>query len=116
MLAALEFERLGPVRTTPLQPELERRTALLEAATVVTAYLLPHIEDVFAVTIIPRERHSFGKTIFKFDENRTNHAQYSRNYLQDKLVVELAGRAAENLFYKKNDVSYISHKRLTEAR
>jgi cell division protease FtsH len=116
MLAALEFERLGPVQTTPPQPEIEKRIALLEAATALTAYLLPHIEDVLSVTIIPREKLRLGKTILKFDENHTNHLQCTCNYLENLLIVELAGRAAENLFYKKNELSYICQERLTRAR
>eukprot|EP00747_Dinoflagellata_sp_TGD_P153748 gnl/TRDRNA2_/TRDRNA2_177427_c0_seq1.p1 gnl/TRDRNA2_/TRDRNA2_177427_c0~~gnl/TRDRNA2_/TRDRNA2_177427_c0_seq1.p1 ORF type:complete len:820 (+),score=-33.75 gnl/TRDRNA2_/TRDRNA2_177427_c0_seq1:97-2556(+) len=116
MLATFEYERLGPVHTNPPHPELEKRISLSVAATALTAYLLPHIEDVLTVTIIPREKLLLGNTIFKFDENRLNHFQFSRNQLENQLVVELAAIAAEKIFRKKNDVSYIAQERIANAR
>jgi cell division protease FtsH len=116
IFAALEFERLGPVRSNPLPNNSEKRVALLESATSLAASLLPAIEDVWTVSIVPRENYSFGKTVLKFEQNRSEFFHFTRNYLEEQLVMELAGIAAEKILFDKDNVSSIAEERLSNAR
>jgi cell division protease FtsH len=115
LFSAMEFVRLGPVRRLPLPHDLERRIALLESATALAATLLPTIEEVWTVTIIPRENHSIGKTVLKTNQNRVNYSQFTRGNLEEQLILEFAGRAAEKIVYGQN-LSVLSQERLINAR
>ena len=66
-LQALEYERLGPSRE-PYSDGRQRRLAVQEAATCVAATLLPSIEPVVYVTIIPREKYPMGQTVLKVSQ------------------------------------------------
>jgi hypothetical protein len=44
-------------------------------------------------------------------ENRIHYHQLTRNHLEEKLILELAGMAAETLFYDEYDVSSIGHEK-----
>jgi ATP-dependent Zn protease len=115
LFSALEFERLGPVRSGLLPPDVERRVALLESATAIAATLLPTIEEVWMVTIIPRDNNLTGKTVLKLNQSRHEFHIFTRNLLEDQLVMELAGRAAEIILSCK-EFSITSHERISNAR
>jgi len=83
------LERKGVVLT-----EEERRLlAYHEAGHAVTAAVLPNADPIHKVSIIPRGR-AMGVTQQLPDRDRY---LYSRDYLRDRLVVLLGGRAAEEL-------------------
>jgi len=57
------------------------------------AALLPDVEPVYKVTIVPRGR-SLGATQFRPEDDRRN---VPRTYLRERLAVTLGGRSAEEL-------------------
>ena len=77
-----------------LMNEDERRTAAYhESGHALVAYLLPNMDAVRRVTITPRGR-SLGVTQFLPLDDRRN---YPRDYLFNRMVVGLGGRAAEEI-------------------
>jgi cell division protease FtsH len=77
-----------------LMGEDERRTAAYhESGHALVAYLLPNMDAVRRVTITPRGR-SLGVTQFLPLDDRRN---YPRDYLFNRMVVGLGGRAAEEI-------------------
>lgn len=82
---------LGSVRTLAIQPEERHRLALHEAGHTLTAYFLPHSDPLYKVSIIPRGRALGGTQQLPEKERHT----YPEEYLKDRLVVMLGGRAAE---------------------
>ncbi len=87
---------MGRERRSLILSEEERRiTAYHEAGHALAARLLPKTDPVHKVTIIPRGR-ALGVTMQLPEEDRHG---YSRNYLQNTLVVLLGGRVAEELVF-----------------
>lgn len=84
---------MGSERPDLLNPSERRRTATHESGHAVTAYLLPESDPLHQVSIIPRGR-ALGATQQLPSEDRHN---YSQAYLETRLAVLLAGRAAEKL-------------------
>ncbi len=82
-------------RSLILSDEEKRITAYHEAGHALAARLLPKTDPVHKVTIIPRGR-ALGMTMQLPEEDRHG---YSRNYLQNTLVVLLGGRVAEELIF-----------------
>ena len=66
-----------------------------EAGHALTAAILPNTDPLFKVTIIPRE-NSLGVTQQLPAEERY---LYSKEYLQDRIVVMLGGRVAEEIVF-----------------
>lgn len=89
------FERivLG-IKSPPLSNEHERKVvAYHEAGHALVAALTPHADPVFKVTIVPRGQ-ALGITAQLPDDDRRN---YSRSYLNARMLVLLGGRAAEEV-------------------
>jgi cell division protease FtsH len=89
------FERivLG-IKSPPLSNEHERRVvAYHEAGHALVAALTPHADPVFKVTIVPRGQ-ALGITAQLPDDDRRN---YSKTYLQARMLMLLGGRAAEQV-------------------
>jgi cell division protease FtsH len=74
--------------------ERERRTvAYHEGGHALVAAMLPDVDPLYKVTIVPRGR-SLGVTQFRPEDDRRN---LPRTYLLERLAVALGGRAAEEL-------------------
>jgi cell division protease FtsH len=71
-------------------------TAYHESGHAVTAALLPYMDPVTKVSIVPRGQ-ALGVTQIEQAEERYN---YSREYLEDMLCMMLGGRAAEMLVFE----------------
>ena len=82
---------LGTVRTLAIQPEERHRLAVHEAGHTLVAWFLPHADPLYKVTIIPRGRALGGTQQLPEEERHT----LPEDFLQDRLVVILAGRTAE---------------------
>jgi cell division protease FtsH len=78
---AIAQEEAG-MNTTPHQPDVLKRVALLEAATAVISTLLPELEDVEMITAQPAERRRLGKTVLKSNEPRQFTRLFTRRYLE----------------------------------
>jgi cell division protease FtsH len=90
---ALDKLLLGGKREA-LMDERERRTvAYHEGGHALVAAVLPDVDPLYKVTIVPRGR-SLGVTQFRPEDDRRN---VPRTYLIERLAVSLGGRAAEEL-------------------
>src|SRR5256712_3122652 len=90
---ALDKLLLGGKREA-LMDERERRiVAYHEGGHALVAALLPDVDPLYKVTILPRGR-SLGATQFLPEDDRRN---YPRSYLLQRLAVALGGRTAEEL-------------------
>src|SRR6266566_7851903 len=90
---ALDKLLLGGKREA-LMDERERRiVAYHEGGHALVAAVLPDVDPVYKVTIVPRGR-SLGVTQFRPEDDRRN---VPRTYLVERLAVALGGRSAEEL-------------------
>jgi len=90
---ALDKLLLGGKREA-LMDERERQiVAYHEGGHALVAAVLPDVDPVYKVTIVPRGR-SLGVTQFRPDDDRRN---LPRTYLIERLAVALGGRSAEEL-------------------
>ncbi len=90
---ALDKLLLGGKREA-LMDERERRTvAYHEGGHALVAAVLPDVDPLYKVTIVPRGR-SLGVTQFRPEDDRRN---LPRTYLIERLAVALGGRSAEEL-------------------
>ncbi|MGH2409504.1 MAG: AAA family ATPase, partial [Chloroflexota bacterium] len=90
---ALDRITLGALGGALMNEEERRTAAYHESGHALVAYLLPNTDPVRRVTITPRGR-SLGVTQFLPLDDRRN---YPRDYLFNRLVVGLGGRAAEEI-------------------
>ncbi len=90
---ALDKLLLGGKREA-LMDERERRTVTYhEGGHALVATVLPDVDPLYKVTIVPRGR-SLGVTQFRPEDDRRN---LPRTYLLERQAVALGGRAAEEL-------------------
>ncbi|QDT38003.1 ATP-dependent zinc metalloprotease FtsH [Stratiformator vulcanicus] len=86
---------MGPQREDILGDHERRMTAYHEAGHALLAWLLPTLDPVYKVTIVPRGR-SLGLTQFIPEEEQYN---IGERKLHDQLTMILGGRAAEKLIF-----------------
>ncbi len=86
---------MGPKREEVLTGREKKMTAYHEAGHALGAWLLPGVDKLHKVTIIPRGR-ALGVTQLVPEEDRMNVGQQALN---NRLVFTLAGRAAEKLVF-----------------
>jgi cell division protease FtsH len=86
---------MGPKREEVLSGHEKKMTAYHEAGHALGAWLLPGVDRLHKVTIIPRGR-ALGVTQLVPEEDRMNVGQQALN---NRLVFTLAGRAAEKLVF-----------------
>ncbi len=93
---AIERLVLGPERRSRVISESERQiTAYHEAGHALVGYLLPNGDPIRKVTIMPRGMTG-GSTLFVPEED-INYV--SRSRIKDRIVMALAGRAAEEIIF-----------------
>ena len=86
---------LGAARGIILRPADRRRTAYHESGHALVGMLTPEADPVRQVTIIPRGM-ALGVTLSTPDDDRVS---YTREELEAKIKVALAGRVAEEVVY-----------------
>ncbi len=93
--AARDRVLMGPEREELLNEHERRMTAYHEAGHTLLAWVLPTLDPVYKVTIIPRGR-ALGVTQLLPDEERFN---IGERKLHDQLTMVMGGRAAEKLVF-----------------
>ena len=86
---------MGPKREEVLAGREKKMTAYHEAGHALGAWLLPGVDKLHKVTIIPRGR-ALGVTQLVPEEDRMN---IGESALMNRLVLGLAGRAAEKIVF-----------------
>ena len=98
-----------------LSPSMrERRSA--QAGHAIVGQAIEEFDNVSHVTIVPRSSGAGGFTTFTPDESRNVNGLYTRDYLEAKLAVLLAGRAAEALVLGEDTISVGASNDLQRAR
>lgn len=96
---ALEKVTLGEERRTVLVTEQKRKvTAYHEAGHALLGIVVGDFDAVRKVSIIPRGATG-GATYFEPTEDRLDGSLVTREYLENKLVVALGGRVAEEIVF-----------------
>ncbi|MCX7821694.1 MAG: ATP-dependent zinc metalloprotease FtsH [Brevinematales bacterium] len=88
-------------RSAVLSEEEKLITAYHEAGHAIVGHLLPLVDPIHKVTIIPRGRALGVTATLPLDEKRN----YSKETLMQELIVLLAGRAAEEVKFGKKWIS-----------
>ena len=88
---------MGPKREEVLGPKEREMTAYHEVGHALLAWLLPEVDPVHKVTVIPRGR-ALGVTQLMPDEDRYN---VGEKRLHSQLAFMLGGRAAEKLVFNE---------------
>lgn len=105
-MAAIDRVILGPERTnTFITPKRKKLVACHEAGhTIMALCLHGDIDEISKVSIIPRGRTG-GVTMFLPTQDNTDIAMYSQKYLENKLIIALGGRAAEDIVFGDSNVT-----------
>src|SRR6266536_929290 len=90
---AIDKLLLGGKREALMDEQERRIVAYHEGGHALVAAVLPDVDPVYKVTIVPRGR-SLGVTQFRPEDDRRN---LPRTYLLERLAVALGGRSAEEL-------------------
>jgi cell division protease FtsH len=95
--AAMERMVAGLEKRTRVMNEQERRTvACHECGHALVAQLVPHVDPVSKVSIVPHSRGALGYTLQLPTEDRY---LLTMEELEDRLAVMLGGRAAEKIVF-----------------
>jgi len=92
-------------RTGMSSAKRQELVAYHEAGHAVMAALLPGFDEVGKITIVPRSSGAGGFTLFLPDDERTDSGMYPRSFLEQRLMVALGGRVAEELRYGNDEVT-----------
>ena len=101
---ALERVTSGVARQSKISPASRRLVAVHEAGHALVGTLCQNYDLVAKVSIVPRGRAG-GLTFFEPNEERTDMGLYSRAYLEQRLMVALGGRAAEEAVFGADQVT-----------
>lgn len=92
-----------------------RIIAYHEIGKALVAYLTPSADSVDKITILRRSGSLTGNTRFTNLTQNSEDGYFSKRYLENKLMVSLGGRAAEELIFGKSEITQISSNQLDEA-
>jgi cell division protease FtsH len=96
---SLEKLTMGEIRTTMIVSEQKKKIiAYHEAGHTLLALIVNEFDNIRKVTITPRGS-SGGATYFEPNEDRIDGGLLTREYLQNKLIVALGGRVAEEIVF-----------------
>ena len=115
---SLEKLLLGAPRGIVLNPVDRERTAYHESGHALVGMLTPEADPVRKVSIIPRGQ-ALGVTLSAPDSDRVS---YSREELEARIKVAIAGRVAEEVVYAKittgaeSDLQQLTHDRPRDGR
>lgn len=118
LVAAVEQTKYGKTYEASkfVSPGRKQRFAVVEAGFCVAAALLPALEPIEYVTILPSIKSPVGRTVLKPNVGRYTTGVWTRQYLQQQLRMVLAGRAAEELVYGIDEMSSLHQHRIMQAR
>lgn len=116
LLQAAQIEDRGMLDRKERNPETWRQVAINEAAMAVVAVNFPDLKNVEFVTINPRAGRELGYVRMKMDHIKFKEGMLSRQSLLDHITVQLAPRAADELWYGEGQLSTIWAETADNAR
>ncbi|KAH6781361.1 AAA-type ATPase family protein [Perilla frutescens var. frutescens] len=116
LLQAAQTEVEGMLYKSQRSPEMWKQVAINEAAMAVVAVNFPDHKDIEFVTIAPRGGRELGYVRMRMDSMRFKEGLLSRQSLLDHISIQLAPRAADELWYGKDQLSTIWTEMADNAR
>ncbi|KAJ4893766.1 AAA-type ATPase family protein [Raphanus sativus] len=107
LLQAAQIEERGMLDRKDRSSETWRQVAINEAAMAVVAVNFPDLKNIEFLTINPRAGRELGYVRVKMDHIKFNEGMLSRQSLLDHITVQLAPRAADELWYGEDQLSTI---------
>ncbi|XP_042373442.1 probable inactive ATP-dependent zinc metalloprotease FTSHI 2, chloroplastic [Zingiber officinale] len=107
LLQAAQIEERGMLDRKDRSPEMWKRMAINEASMAVVAVNFPDLKDIEFITIAPRAGRELGYVRAKMDYLKFTTEMLSRQSLLDHITVQLAPRAADEIWYGEDQLSTI---------
>lgn len=116
ILQAAQIEERGMLDRKERSPEMWKQVAINEAAMAVVAVNFPDLRNIEFVTISPRAGRELGYVRMKMDHIKFKEGMLSRQSLLDHITVQLAPRAADEIWYGEDQLSTIWAETADNAR
>ncbi|KAI7986601.1 hypothetical protein LOK49_LG14G01950 [Camellia lanceoleosa] len=116
LLQAAQIEERGFLDRKERSPEMWKRVAINEAAMAVVAVNFPDLKNIEFVNVSPRAGRDLGYVRMKMDHVRFKAGMLSRQSLLDHITVQLAPRAADEIWYGESQLSTIWAETADNAR
>ncbi|KAK4771754.1 hypothetical protein SAY86_013529 [Trapa natans] len=116
LLQAAQIEERGMLDRKERSTDTWKQVAINEAAMAVVAINFPDLKNVEFVTIAPRAGRELGYVRMKMDHMKFKEGMLSRQSLLDHITVQLAPRAADELWYGEDQLSTIWAETADNAR
>ncbi|PPE02076.1 hypothetical protein GOBAR_DD00890 [Gossypium barbadense] len=116
LLQAAQIEERGMLDRKERSPETWKQVAINEAAMAVVAVNFPDLRNIEFVTIAPRAGRELGYVRMKMDHIKFTEGMLSRQSLLDHITVQLAPRAADELWFGEGQLSTIWSETADNAR
>ncbi|XP_021749587.1 probable inactive ATP-dependent zinc metalloprotease FTSHI 2, chloroplastic [Chenopodium quinoa] len=116
LLQAAQLEERGMIDRKERSPEMWKRVALNEAAQAIAAVNFPDLRNIEFVNIAPRAGRELGYVRSKIDHIKFKEGMLSRQSLLDHITVQLASRAADEIWYGEDQLSTIWAETADNAR
>ncbi|TKY48205.1 ATP-dependent zinc metalloprotease FtsH 3 [Spatholobus suberectus] len=116
LLQAAQMEERGMLDRKERSTETWKQVAINEAAMAVVAVNFPDLKNIEFVTIAPRAGRELGYVRVKMDSIKFNEGMLTRQSLLDHITVQLAPRAADELWFGSDQLSTIWAETADNAR
>lgn len=116
LLQAAQIEDRGMLDKKDRSSEMWKQVALNEAAMAVVAVNFPDLNNIEFVTIAPRAGRELGYVRVKMDHMKFSEGLLSRQSLLDHITVQIAPRAADEIWYGEDKLSTIWAETADNAR
>ncbi|XP_028778962.1 LOW QUALITY PROTEIN: probable inactive ATP-dependent zinc metalloprotease FTSHI 2, chloroplastic [Neltuma alba] len=116
LLQAAQMEERGMLDRKERSFEAWKQIAINEAAMAVVAVNFPDLKNIEFVTIAPRAGRELGYVRMKMDSVKFREGMLTRQSLLDHITVQLAPRAADEIWYGNGQLSTIWAETADNAR
>lgn len=107
LLQAAQIEERGVLDRKDRSSEMWKQLALNEASMAVVAVNFPDTKNIEFITISPRAGREMGYVRVKMDHVKFKEGLLSRQSLLDHITVQIAPRAADEIWYGEDKLSTI---------
>lgn len=116
LLQAAQMEERGMLDRKERSKEKWEQVAINEAAMAVAAMNLPNFDNIEYITIAPRAGRELGYVRTMLESIKFNDGMLTRQSLFDHITVQLAPRAADEMWFGKDQLSTIWAETADNAR
>lgn len=116
LLEAAQLEECGLRDVRKRSMDLWWKLALHEAALAVVSVNFPDLKDLQMITIVPRSGEEKGSGRIRMDATKFEMPSISRQTMLDHITVQLAPRAADEIWHGPDQLCTISAETVNNAR